>query len=269
MNTIWKITAPSVVAALVGGLALASFQSRADAQSARRGGTRLDRRCEGLPAHANVKAALTAVLGNNGGLNTNMWASIVNRDGIVCSVSYSGENRGSQWPGSRVIAAQKANTANAFSLPDLSLSSANLYAATQPGGFLYGLQESNPVDTSVAYAGPARNFGEVNDPMVGNRIGGINIFGGGLALYDNSGELLGGLGVSGDSSCADHNIAWKVRDALGVDHVPSGVSDGSLTDNITYDITDGVSLNGFGHAVCSTSAQTIAEGLPVNFPLGD
>ena len=72
---------------------------------------------------------------------------------VVCAVVFSGSNRGDQWPGSRVIAAQKANTANAFSLPKLALSSADLYSAAQPGGSLYGLQHSNPVDTFVAYGG--------------------------------------------------------------------------------------------------------------------
>jgi hypothetical protein len=51
-----------------------------------------------------------------------------------------GDERGDQWPGSRVISAQKANTANAFSLPGLALSTAQLFSAVQPGGSLYGLQ---------------------------------------------------------------------------------------------------------------------------------
>ena len=60
------------------------------------------------------------------------------------------------------------------------------------------------------------------------------MFGGGLALYNSNGELVGALGVSGDTSCADHIIAWKVRDALGLDFVPAGVDAG--TDNIIHDI---------------------------------
>ena len=52
-----------------------------------------------------------------------------------------------------MISAQKANTANAFSLPGLALSTANLYTAVQPGGSLFGLQDSNPVNTDVAYGG--------------------------------------------------------------------------------------------------------------------
>ena len=54
----------------------------------------------------------------------------------------------------------------------------------------------------MAYAGNASNYGRPNDPMVGGKIGGINVFGGGLALYNSSDRLIGGLGVSGDSSCA-------------------------------------------------------------------
>src|SRR5204863_5474803 len=116
------------------------------------------------------------------------------------AVAFSGANRGEQWPGSRVISAQKANTANAFSLPGLALSTANLYSAVQPGGTLFGLQESNPVDTSVAYRGPSENYGRPNDPMVGQKIGGVNVFGGGLALYNKEGKLVGAIGLSGDTS---------------------------------------------------------------------
>ena len=69
--------------------------------------------------------------------------------------------------------------------------------------------------------------------MVGKRIGGVNVFGGGLALY--KGKKVGAVGVSGDSSCADHNIAWRVRKALGLDKVPAGVSP-NKDDGIIYDI---------------------------------
>ena len=152
-----------------------------------------------------------------------MWGTIVNRDGIVCAVAFTGKDRGDEWPGSRVISAQKANTANAFSLPKLALSTANLYAAVQPGGSLFGLQESNPVDTGNAYKGPSSNFGRSNDPLVGSKIGGINVFGGGLALYNKDHVLVGGVGVSGDTSCADHNIAWRTRHNLNLDFVTGGV----------------------------------------------
>lgn len=221
-----------------------------------------------LPAHAELRQALRAVVAeDNGGFGFQMWATLVDRDGSVKAVAHSGDGRGDQWPGSRVISAQKASTANAFSLPRLALSTANLYSAVQPGGSLYGLQFSNPVATDVAYRGPAEQFGSVQDPMVGHRLGGVNVFGGGLALYDASGTLLGGLGVSGDSACADHNIAWKLRHRLNLDNVPAGVS---LTkdDNIVYDIADTGSAGGWGHPTCSTAATRIALSLVDTHPLG-
>src|SRR4051794_33223831 len=156
--------------------------------------------CRDLPTHAQLLAALKSARAQaNGGFNLDMWGTIVDRDGTVCAVAFTGNTRGDQWPGSRVISAQKANTANSFSLPALALSTANLYSAVQPGGSLYGLQHSNPVDTGVAYKGPAKNFGQPNDPMAGEHPGGVNVFGGGLGLYDKSGRLVGGIGVSGDS----------------------------------------------------------------------
>lgn len=204
-----------------------------------------------------------------------MWATVVNRDGVVCVVTFSGADRGSQWPGSRVISAQKANTANAFSLTGFALSTANLYSAVQPGGTLYGLQHSNPVDTGVAYGGNSKNYGQTNDPMVGNKIGGVNVFGGGLGLYSKDGTLLGGIGLSGDTSCTDHIIAWRVRHSLNFDNVPAGVAPGATkgTDNIIFDIAPDsrgnlVSAGGFGHPSCSADAATIGTALPVNFPVG-
>ena len=227
--------------------------------------------CRGLPSQAALKAALAAARAQaNGGFNLDMWGTVVNRDGVVCAVAFTGGDRGAQWPGSRVISAQKANTANAFSLPGLALSTANLYSAVQPGGTLFGLQESNPVDTGVAYGGNPSNNGQPNDPMVGGRIGGVNVFGGGLALYNSAHQLVGAVGVSGDSSCADHNIAWRTRHTLLLDYVPGGVSgDAHRPDNIVYDIVTpagfpaGVSASTWGHPTCSAAATTIAGGLPV------
>jgi uncharacterized protein GlcG (DUF336 family) len=194
-----------------------------------------------------------------------MWAAIVDRDGVVCAVAFSGSDRSAQWPGSRVIAAQKASTANAFSLDStsssagsgqangLALSTANLYSAVQPGGSLFGLQFSNPVDTGAAYRGPYASYGTPKDPLAGDRVGGVNVFGGGLGLYGAGKRLIGGIGVSGDTSCADHNIAWRVRSNLGLDHLSGvgGVSgDKSRPDNIVFDIANGASKGGFGHPQC-------------------
>lgn len=220
-----------------------------------------------LPDHAAVTAALREVVKEaNGGFGLQMWATLVDRDGVVQVVAMSGPDRGAQWPGSRVISAQKAYTANAFSLPALSLSTAQLYSAVQPGGSLYGLQHSNPVDASVAYAGRGEDFGTPKDPLVGKRMGGVNVFGGGLALYAADGTLLGGLGLSGDSSVADHVIAWKLRKKLGLDFVPAGVSP-TADDNMVLDIVDGKSAGGWGHAATTPEATKIVGELPKTHPL--
>jgi uncharacterized protein GlcG (DUF336 family) len=202
-----------------------------------------------LPGYAQMRDALkTIVAGQNGGLGFDMWAAIVDRDGFVVDVLFSGDDRDSEWPGSRAIAAQKANTANSFSLDNFALASGNLYAPTQPGGSLFGLQESNPVDPQVAYDGNPKFYGTANDPLTGKRMGGINVFGGGLALYAPDGTLLGGIGLSGDTSCTDHIIAWRLRHALNLDNVPAGVGDGGADDNLILD-TDG-QLTGFEHPTC-------------------
>ncbi len=209
--------------------------------------------CAGLPTRTALETALKAARAEkNGGFDLDMWGTVVNRAGIVCAVAHTGTDVGDQWPGSRVISAQKANTANAFSLPKLALSTANLFTATQPGGSLFGLQASNPVDTAAAYAGDFAQYGTNKDALVGKKIGGINVFGGGLALYDAAGKLLGGLGVSGDSSCADHNIAWRTRINLALDKIPGGVGPNN-TDGIDYTVG-----SGWAHPVCSADAQTIA-----------
>jgi uncharacterized protein GlcG (DUF336 family) len=221
--------------------------------------------CSKLPGHKALTKALKASVKPtggpaNGGLGTHMWATVVNRAGVVCAVTFSGNNPGDQWPGSRVISAQKANTANAFSLPGMALSTANLWAATQPGGSLYGLQHSNPVNTKVAYTGKFENYGSKNDPLTNHKIGGINVFGGGLALYNKAGKLVGALGVSGNTSCADHNVAWRVRKKLALHHVAKGVNPANNDDGIIYDLDgpDNESASGFGHPVCGNGEVSVA-----------
>ena len=151
----------------------------------------------------------------NGGFGLDMWATVVDRSGIVRVVAFSGAKEGDQWPASRVISAQKANTANSLSLDGLALSTANLYSAVQPGGSLFGLQESNPVNTDVGVRRQRRRLRHGNDFMLGKRIGGVNVFGGGLALYDATGQVIGAIGLSGDSSCADHIIAVAAAPRAG------------------------------------------------------
>jgi uncharacterized protein GlcG (DUF336 family) len=237
------------------------------AQATRTGG------CSELPEHSKLVSTLQSVIkqgqNSNTGLGNQEWAAIVNRDGIVCAVAFSGPDRSAQWHGSRAIAAEKASTANALSGPNFALSTANLYAAAQPGQSLYSLTTSAPPNSQAAFGGSPEQFGQADDPMVGKPIGGVIVFGGGLPLYDAKGKLVGGLGLSGDTSCSDHVIAWKVRHALGLDHVPMGVAPGQ-NDNMILDFSNGQSASGFGHPTCKggkPSDDTIRK-LPQDFPVG-
>ena len=198
----------------------------------------------------------------NGGLDNHMWATVVSIDGTVCAIAKTGTLLNDQWLGSRAISAQKASTAIFFSTPDVALSTANLFAINQPGGIFFGLQFSNPVNPAVVYAGDSTLFGTTNDPMVGLKPGGVNVFGGGLALYDPNGTLVGAVGASGDTSCADHNVAVRVRNKLGFRNVPAGVNNGS--DNIVYDAQAGNGngiLDGFEHPECGGNEVNINNNI--------
>jgi uncharacterized protein GlcG (DUF336 family) len=179
----------------------------------------------------NQLLPVTQMADGNGGIfkPNRMWSAIVDRGGNLCSVINTDATNGDAWPGSRAIAIAKAETANDFSNSDLALSTANLYAPTQPGGSLYGLNNSNPFNPF--FNGPIAPTGQGNNQPQGVP-GGIITFGGGVALYSN-GQVIGGLGVSGDSSCADHAIAYRMRHRAGFDGIPGGVAPGN-TDNIIY-----------------------------------
>ncbi len=207
-----------------------------------------------------LKAAVKPSGGpSNGGLDNNEWAAIVNRDGNVCAVAFSGASWKDQWLGSRPIAVEKANTALSFSLDGMAMSTANLYAGAQPEGFLFGIGRTNPPNDSI-YEGDVEKFGTPSDPILGRRVGGVVTFGGGLALYNNAG-LIGGLGVSGDTSCADHNVAWRMRHALNLDHAPKG-PDKDKKDAIVYDIgLTGASKSGFGHPKCAGKEADVGNEL--------
>ena len=202
---------------------------------------------------------------SNGGLPVNEWAAVVNRAGQVCVVARSGAKAGDQWLGSRAIAVEKAGTANAFDLDKYAISTANLWAASQPGGYLYGANVSNPAVPVDLYAGPLSRWGTASDPLIGETVGGVIDFAGGLGLYDRSG-VVGGLGASGNTPCADHNIAWRIREKLHLNRVPNGPSP-QHNDEIIYDVgANGKSRSGWGHPQCgglgaARVAQVIHAGV--------
>ena len=191
----------------------------------------------------HLQAQLASVVQEaNGGLFSpnRMWSAVVDRRGRLCSVIRTGD----AWPGSRAIAIAKASTANDFSNSALALSTANLYGPTQPSGSLYGLNNSNPFNPALLSQGVG----------IGYVPGGIITFGGGVALYQG-GSVIGGLGVSGDTSCADHAIAYKMRRYVGLNAIPKGVGPGN-TDNILYSSTPAVNPATFTHPHCIASDIT-------------
>ncbi len=113
--------------------------------------------------------------------------------------------------GSRSIAIEKANTANALSLPKFAFSTANLYSGAQPGGFFLAFSTPIRSNTETMYAGDPSAYGTPNDPHgrpesewcrdLRRRT---------LRSYD------GNTIVSARLACpaiylspGDHNIAWK------------------------------------------------------------
>jgi len=121
------------------------------------------------------------------------------------------------------------------------MSTARLYTLVQPGHSLYGLNNSNPFNPDFLLAPGASGPGQ-------NAVaGGIITFGGGVPLY-RDGKIIGALGVSGDTACADHEIAKRVRDLAGLN--PPG---GPLVDDIVYAAVDGPSL--FAHPLCPATKR--------------
>jgi len=86
------------------------------------------------------------------------------------------------YPGSIDISIKKARTSVLFN----GLTSASLYNSSQPGGSLFGIEETN---------------------------GGLVVFGGGLPLYKD-GFLLGAIGVSGGTVPQDVEVAQAGVDWL-------------------------------------------------------
>ena len=110
-----------------------------------------------------------------------------------------------------------------------------------------------------------------------------------MALYKSNHQIVGAMGVSGDTSCADHNIAYRTRSLLNLDYVPASVSpDTTRKDHIIFDIVSqgggdatttgagqmpGVSVNavpghsGFGHPSCHGYDANGIQPVPVLPPL--
>lgn len=206
--------------------------------------------CDALPSEADMKKYLRMApdSGEAGGLfhGRAEWGALVNRAGEVCVITIANDSVGGRWPGSRNIARAKAFTANGFSTDTLALSTARLYTLTQPGHSLWGVAQSEPFNPACLAA--------TSDEKV---CGGAIAFGGGVPLYKN-GRIVGGLGLSGDTPCADHEIAKRIRHFAGLD--PRG---GMTVDDITYSKADRPSI--YTHPLCPNTfrnGQKIGDEAP-------
>ncbi len=112
----------------------------------------------------------------------------VDRDGHIVRFASDGD----AWEGSRDVAKAKAFTAMAFSSNENALTTRTIFCATQPGGPLWELGNSNQ-------AGAPSGVGGIKQL-------GIIQFPGGVPIY-KGGDLVGGFGVSGDSIALDEATA--------------------------------------------------------------
>jgi uncharacterized protein GlcG (DUF336 family) len=200
--------------------------------------------CRSLPSAADLKKWLQAAPGTGGeagGLFSGKreWAAIVDRHGRICATAVATDDPAASWPGSQAIAKAKAYTANSYSADDLPLSTARLYTLTQPGHSLWGVAQPNTFNPECVVRPDQASATD------GRVCGGAIAFGGGVPLYKGN-TRVGGLGVSGDTACADHEIAKRVRHLAGLDP-----EKGAAVDDITFSSADGPSP--FSHPLCANT----------------
>jgi uncharacterized protein GlcG (DUF336 family) len=215
----------------------------ATATSGERSGA-ADADCGSLPSSDDLKKALRQAPGEGGPIGGMFdgkmeWAAVVNRSGQLCAAAVATDDPASGWLGSAAIAKAKAFTANAFSTDTKALSTARLYTLAQPGHSLYGAGAANPFNPDCL--GTPHGATDVGHTVCGGTI----VFGGGVALYRGK-TRVGGLGASGDTACADHEMAKRMRHLAGYDP-----PDGEFVDDIVYVKVDGPSQ--FAHPVCDNT----------------
>ncbi len=120
---------------------------------------------------AQARAAVDAALAKSEELNVKMDIAIVDAG---CNLKAFARMDGA-WIGSIDIAQKKARTARYF-----DMNTGEIGKLSQPGGALYNIEHSN---------------------------GGLITFPGGVPIKNKAGEIIGAIGVSGDTVENDHTVA--------------------------------------------------------------
>jgi uncharacterized protein GlcG (DUF336 family) len=167
-----KIAAVALVVTASVGLVVAATMPAASLSA-----DEITRILEQAEAQAKKEESLLRVNAEGKKQPTRMHIVVVDRGGRLVGQ----RSMADAWVGSIAIAKSKAYTALCFSSNENALTTRTLGALTQPGGPLWNIGNSNRQD-------------------------GLIEFPGGMPLYRN-GELVGGIGVSGDGVEQDENVA--------------------------------------------------------------
>ena len=171
-SRIVKIVAVSAAVMLAAGVFVAAKMPAASLSS-----EEITRILDNAEAGAKKEESLLRVNAEGKKQPTRMHIVVVDRGGRLVGQ----RSMADAWVGSIAIAKSKAYTALCFSSNENALTTRTLGALTQPGGPLWNIGNSNRQD-------------------------GLIEFPGGMPLY-RGGELVGGIGVSGDGVEQDENVA--------------------------------------------------------------
>lgn len=125
-----------------------------------------------------AEAVIAAAKAKAAAINTLMNIAVVDAGANLIAFAHMDN----AWLGSIDIAQRKARTARYFNMP-----SGEIGKLSQPGGPLYNIEHSN---------------------------GGLISFPGGVLIKNAAGEIIGAVGVSGDSVDNDHAVAQAGADAV-------------------------------------------------------
>ena len=127
---------------------------------------------------SQAQEAVAAALAKSTEIGTLMNVAVVDAGGNLTAFA----KQDGAWMGSIDISIRKARTARMFDMPTGAIGE-----LSQPGGALYNIEHSNT---------------------------GLITFPGGVPIKDSAGEVIGAIGVSGDSVENDHTVAAAGAEAV-------------------------------------------------------